>query len=229
MNLLVCLLVIAITGTLVIKKFKAQTVLLLGGLIMMFAAYLLGYTTSFVEAKKATGVLFFDAFEFINITTAKDAANLGLMIMTCTGFAKYMDHIGASSRLVVTAIKPLGKMKSAAPTGLTPKRTRIGKIVTIMSIARPDALGITRDMNIFRINVSAITRYADFILPSGLIAVTTRRELAPMWSMYFAKPVQVMIMRPRFAASLAVVILMNSKASKKRTPVDFFASTNDVV
>ena len=29
MNLLVCLLVIAITGTLVIKKFKAQTVLLL--------------------------------------------------------------------------------------------------------------------------------------------------------------------------------------------------------
>lgn len=82
MNLLVCLLVIAITGALVIKKFKAQTVLLLGGLIMMFAAYLLGYTTSFVEAKKATGVLFFDAFEFINITTAKDAANLGLMIMT---------------------------------------------------------------------------------------------------------------------------------------------------
>ena len=56
MNLLVCLLVIAITGTLVIKKFKAQTVLLLGGLIMMFAAYLLGYTTSFVEAKKSTGV-----------------------------------------------------------------------------------------------------------------------------------------------------------------------------
>ena len=104
MNLLVCLLVIAITGTLVIKKFKAQTVLLLGGLIMMFAAYLLGYTTSFVEAKKSTGVLFFDAFEFINITTAKDAANLGLMIMTCTGFAKYMDHIGASSRLVVTVM-----------------------------------------------------------------------------------------------------------------------------
>ena len=113
MNLLVCLLVIVITGTLVIKKFKAQTVLLLGGLIMMFAAYLLGYTTSFVEAKKSTGVLFFDAFEYINITTAKDAANLGLMIMTCTGFAKYMDHIGASSRLVVTAIKPLSKMKSA--------------------------------------------------------------------------------------------------------------------
>ena len=41
MNLLVCLLVIAITGTLVIKKFKAQTVLLLGGLIMRFFSLML--------------------------------------------------------------------------------------------------------------------------------------------------------------------------------------------
>ena len=36
MNLLVCLLVIAITERWLLKKFKAQTVLLLGGLIMMF-------------------------------------------------------------------------------------------------------------------------------------------------------------------------------------------------
>ena len=71
MNLLVCLLVIAITGTLVIKKFKAQTVLLLGGLIMMFAAYLLGYTTSFVEAKKSTGVLFFDALSSLTLRLLK--------------------------------------------------------------------------------------------------------------------------------------------------------------
>ena len=57
-------------------------------------------------------MMFFDAFEWINNTTAKDAAGLGLMIMTCTGFAKYMDHIGASSRLVTTAIKPLQAMKA---------------------------------------------------------------------------------------------------------------------
>lgn len=112
MNIFICLLIIVITGYLVIKKFKAQTVLLLGGLVMMYMAYLLGYTTEFVDPKKATGSIIFDAFEFINVTTAKDAANLGLMIMTCTGFAKYMDHIGASARLVTTAIKPLSKMKS---------------------------------------------------------------------------------------------------------------------
>ena len=112
MNLLLCAIVILGAGTLVIKKFKAQTVLLLGGLIMMLGAYFLGYTTEFVDAKKGTGMMFFDAFEWINNTTAKDAAGLGLMIMTCTGFAKYMDHIGASSRLVTTAIKPLQAMKA---------------------------------------------------------------------------------------------------------------------
>ena len=110
MNLLLCAIVILCAGALVIKKFKAQTVLLLGGLIMMLGAYFLGYTTEFVDAKKGTGMMFFDAFEWINNTTAKDAAGLGLMIMTCTGFAKYMDHIGASSRLVTTAIKPLQAM-----------------------------------------------------------------------------------------------------------------------
>ncbi len=36
--------------------------------------------------------------------------------------------------------------------------TRIGKIVTIMSIASPDALGITRDINMLIKNVKDITK-----------------------------------------------------------------------
>lgn len=112
MNVLVALLIILVVGYLVIKKYKAQTILLAGGLLMMFCSYLLGYTTSFVETKQSTGNLFFDAFQYIAILLGKDAAGLGLMIMVCTGFAKYMDHIGASSRLVVTAVKPLRKMKA---------------------------------------------------------------------------------------------------------------------
>ena len=47
---------------------------------------------------------------------------------------------------------------AAAPTGLTPKRTKIGKMVTIINIARPDALGITKDMNIFNKNVKDNTK-----------------------------------------------------------------------
>jgi len=112
MNVLVALLVIIITGYMVIKKYKAQTILLAGGLLMMLAAFLLGYTTEFVSAKEKTGNLFFDAFKYISVLASKDAAGLGLMIMVCTGFAKYMDHIGASSRLVYSAVKPLGAMKA---------------------------------------------------------------------------------------------------------------------
>lgn len=112
MNIIIALLIVGIVGYLVIKKYKAQTILLAGALLMMFAAYFLGYTTKFVDPKQATGSIVFDAFQYIMILTAKDAAGLGLMIMMCTGFAKYMDHIGASSRLVITAIKPLSKMKA---------------------------------------------------------------------------------------------------------------------
>lgn len=112
MNVLVALVLIVVTGYLVIKKYKAQTILLAGGLIMMFAAFALGYTQSFVSEKDGTGAIFFDAFKYITTLAGKDAAGLGLMIMMCTGFAKYMDHIGASSRLVFTVIKPLSKMKA---------------------------------------------------------------------------------------------------------------------
>lgn len=112
MNVLVALGVIGIVGWLVIKKYKPQTVLLLGGLVLMLAAYLLGYKTGFVPAKQATGWVIFDMFEYINQLTVKDVANLGLMIMAVTGFAKYMDHIGASSTLVHMAMKPLGRLNA---------------------------------------------------------------------------------------------------------------------
>ncbi len=112
MNVLFAALIIFVIGYFIIKKYKAQTMLLIGGLTMMVAAYLMGYATEFVPKAKSTGSIFFDMFEYINILLAKDVAGLGLMIMTCTGFAKYMDHIGASSRLVYTAIKPLGKMNA---------------------------------------------------------------------------------------------------------------------
>lgn len=112
MNILIALIVIIIVGYLVIKKFKPQSVLLAGGLAMMLISFCLGYTTQFVDAKQQTGNIIFDAFQYIVVLAGKDVAGLGLMIMTCTGFAKYMDHIGASARLVTVAVKPLKKMKA---------------------------------------------------------------------------------------------------------------------
>ncbi|WP_110954375.1 C4-dicarboxylate transporter DcuC [Anaerosinus massiliensis] len=112
MNVLLAIAVIGLIGWLVIKKYKPQTVLLLGGIILMLLAYVMGYTTKFVPDKFATGFFFFDMFEHINQLATKDVAGLGLMIMSVTGFAKYMDHIGASSSLVYLAMKPLGRLNA---------------------------------------------------------------------------------------------------------------------
>jgi len=110
MNVLFAIFVIAIIGWMIIKKYKPQTVLLFGGLVLMLLAYFMGYTTKFVPDKQTTGFFLFDMFEYINQVTVKDVAGLGLMVMAVTGFAKYMDQIGASSTLVHLSMKPLGRL-----------------------------------------------------------------------------------------------------------------------
>ncbi len=115
MNALVAVISLAtigLVGTLIVKKYKSQPVLVAGGLILMISAYLLGITDEFVPKKSSLGLPFFDMFEHISLQMAKDAGHLGLMIMAITGFAKYMDKIGASSTLVMLAMKPLGRFQA---------------------------------------------------------------------------------------------------------------------
>lgn len=75
----------------------------------MFAGVALGLG-KILPVKEATGLVFFDAFEFIKKTLSSRAAGLGLNIMAVGGFARYMDHVGASKVLVRIAIKPLEKL-----------------------------------------------------------------------------------------------------------------------
>lgn len=112
MNVVISLVVILIVGWAIIKKFKSQTILVIGGLGLMICAYLLGYKADFVPQKQMTGFVLFDMFEYINNLMVKDVAGLGLMIMVCTGFAKYMDYIGASSAMVQLSMKPLSRMNA---------------------------------------------------------------------------------------------------------------------
>lgn len=107
---IISLATIAMVATLIIKKYKSQPLLVMGGLILMVSAYLLGVTNEFVPKKSSLGLPLFDMFENISLQLAKDAGNLGLQIMAITGFAKYMDKIGASSTLVTLAMKPLGRL-----------------------------------------------------------------------------------------------------------------------
>lgn len=104
---IIALIVTVFVAFLIVKKYQPQPVLLLGGIILIGLTIILG-TGSFLPKKVAsTGFVWFDVFELIKYLFSKRAASLGLIIMAAAGFAKYMDHIGASGALVRVAIKPL--------------------------------------------------------------------------------------------------------------------------
>lgn len=111
MNIIISVIVILWIGTLVFKRYKAQAVLFIGGMVLLALAYLMGYGT-ILGAKQQTGNFIFDIYELIRILFSERAAKLGLNIMAVAGFARYMDHIGASRALVTLTIKPLKKLKS---------------------------------------------------------------------------------------------------------------------
>ena len=110
-GIVISLLVTFWVGFLIVKKYKPQPVLFMGGLMLMFIAVALGLG-KILPVKESTGSVIFDAFEFIKQTMSSRAAGLGLNIMAVGGFARYMDHIGASKALVKLTIRPLLALKS---------------------------------------------------------------------------------------------------------------------
>ncbi|QDR82352.1 Putative cryptic C4-dicarboxylate transporter DcuD [Sporomusa termitida] len=111
MGIILSLLVTFWVGYLIVKKYKPQPVLFMAGLILMFAAVALGLG-QILPVKDSTGSVLFDAFEFIKQTMSSRAAGLGMNIMAVGGFARYMDHIGASKALVKLTIRPLLALRS---------------------------------------------------------------------------------------------------------------------
>ena len=77
--------------------------------------------------------------------------------------------------------------------------------------------------------LSDMTTYGAFRRPRGFIARCTRVELAPIASMYLAKPVIAMIISPRCAASLLNSSEMYSKISKSGRPSEFLLGTKFVL
>ena len=110
MNILICLIIIAITGILLMKRYQPQPILIGMGILMMFIAYEGNWIHAILDESQTTGILAFDAMDIVRITTSENVVSLGLMIMTCAGYAKYMEHIGAGTRLAHTFIKPLYRL-----------------------------------------------------------------------------------------------------------------------
>lgn len=110
MNILICLIIIAITGILLMKRYQPQPILIGMGILMMYIAYEGSWINAILDESQSTGVLIFDAMDIVRITTSETVVSLGLMIMTCAGYAKYMEHIGTGTRLAHTFIKPLYRL-----------------------------------------------------------------------------------------------------------------------
>ena len=110
MNILICFIIIAITGILLMKRYQPQPILIGMGILMMYIAYEGSWINAILDESQSTGVLVFDAMDIVRITTSENVVSLGLMIMTCAGYAKYMEHIGAGTRLAHTLIKPLYRL-----------------------------------------------------------------------------------------------------------------------
>jgi DcuC family C4-dicarboxylate transporter len=110
-GVIIALIVSSFVGYFIFNKYKPQPVLIAGAFVLMSCAIILD-TGKILDVKQSTGFVWFDLFEFIKNTLSSRTAGLGLLIMAVGGFAKYMDHIGASRVLVSIAVKPLAKLKS---------------------------------------------------------------------------------------------------------------------
>lgn len=149
MNFVLAILVIIAVGYFIVKKYQAQGVLLIGGAILLLGGILLNDTP--VMAKSATGSLYLDIFSQLSKNFIKTSGSLGLAIMIVSAFAKYMDHIGASTALVKLSIKPLQKLNS--PYIVLALSYVIGQILNVF-IPSASGLGVLLMVTVYPIVVS---------------------------------------------------------------------------
>lgn len=111
LGLFIAIIVTVLVARLIVKNYMPQSVLMVGGIVLMIFTIILG-TGTILDQKLTTGFVWFDIFEFVKNVFSSRVAALGLTIMAVAGFAKYMDQIGASKSLVKLIIKPLQKLNA---------------------------------------------------------------------------------------------------------------------
>lgn len=110
-SVILTLVYIAIVATLVIKKVNSVFVFLMTGIGVLLAAALVT-GTSVLGADSSSGNVWIDVFVFVKNTFSSNLSGIGLTLMVITGYAMYMSHIGASTKLAYLAMKPLSKISN---------------------------------------------------------------------------------------------------------------------
>lgn len=104
--------VTAVAGWALLKKYPTHMVLLFAGLALLVAVSLLGGPAFLPKGVKPSGFWLFDIFGTLKSIATKQSAGIGFLIMTAGGFAAYMDRIGAARALVDVAVKPLARLRA---------------------------------------------------------------------------------------------------------------------
>ena len=107
---LLTLLYIVVVATLVIKKYNSVFVFLVSGMLVLLGSAVL--TGQSILGDATTGNAIIDVFAFTANAFSSNASGVGLTLMTVTGYAVYVSHIGASTKLAYLATKPLSKIKN---------------------------------------------------------------------------------------------------------------------
>lgn len=99
-----------IVAKLILKRYNAIFVFFASGLIILMAASLLTGTP--ILGKDTLGNVFLDAFGFITKTFKSNVAGVGAIIMVVTGYATYMKHIQASTKLAFMPVAYSGESRT---------------------------------------------------------------------------------------------------------------------
>ncbi len=99
-----------IVAKLILKKYNAIFIFFASGVVILMSASLL--TGNPILGKDTLGNVFLDTFGFITKTFKTNVAGVGAIIMVVTGYAAYMKHIQASTKLAYVATRLLGGIKN---------------------------------------------------------------------------------------------------------------------
>ncbi|MGR3752604.1 C4-dicarboxylate transporter DcuC [Edwardsiella anguillarum] len=111
LELILAGLVTTLVVYLLAKEYKPQPVLLLGGILLLTLTAVFDLGT-ILPAEKTTHLKYFDIFKIFSDILSLRLAGLGLTLMAIAGFARYMEHVGASKALFSIFEKPLKSVRS---------------------------------------------------------------------------------------------------------------------
>jgi DcuC family C4-dicarboxylate transporter len=111
MSFAISLAVIVAAGVLIVRRYQTQAVLLCAGLALLAVAAATRGAAAVLPADLArTGWIGFDLVEIVSRIMASRVGEIGLIIMTAGGFARYMERIGAADVMVRLAVRPLERL-----------------------------------------------------------------------------------------------------------------------